>query len=119
MALVHASRRATASCAAAMVRSSDGAPDGDLMDQLAQYDYERTAPAAAVSGQALINAVQQAQSMPVTGSTWQEMTNAPYNEQPANYTDPFWGNEGAGFSLVGGRTTALAQTPDGSWFAGE
>jgi hypothetical protein len=101
------------------LRSNDGTPDGDLMDQLAQYNYERTAPAAAVSGQALLSAVQQAQSMPVTGSTWQEMTNAPYNEQPANYTDPFWSNIGAGFSLVGGRTTALAETPDGTWFAGE
>ena len=102
-----------------VLRSSNGAPDGDLMDQLAQYDYQRTAPAAAVSGQALISAVQQAQSMPVAGSTWQEVTNAPYNEQPANYTDPFWSNIGAGFSLVGGRTTSLAQTSDGSWFAGE
>ena len=101
------------------LHSSDGAPDGDLMDQLAQYNNERTAPAAAVSGQALLSAVQQAKSMPVTGSTWQEVTNAPYNEQPANYTDPFWSNVGAGFSLVGGRTTALTQTPDGTWFAGE
>ena len=36
----------------------------------------------------------------------------------ANYTDPFWSNIGAGFSLVGGRSTALAQDPDGAWFAG-
>jgi hypothetical protein len=40
------------------------------------------------------------------------VTNQSYNAQPSNYTDPFWGNEGAGFSLVGGRVTALAQTPE-------
>ncbi|HEX4702903.1 MAG TPA: hypothetical protein VH352_12295, partial [Pseudonocardiaceae bacterium] len=33
-------------------------------------------------------------------------------------SDPFWGNQGAGFSLVGGRVTALATTADGTWFAG-
>jgi hypothetical protein len=92
--------------------------DGDLADQQAQYDAERTAPAGEVSGQALVSAQQQAAAMPVTGSAWQEFTNEPYNAQPSNYTDPFWGNEGAGFSIVSGRITALATTPDGTWFAG-
>jgi hypothetical protein len=92
--------------------------DGDLADQLAQYDAERTAPAGTVSGQALVSAQQEAAALPVTGSAWQEFTNVPYNAQPSNYTDPFWGNEGAGFSLVGGRITALATTADGTWFAG-
>ena len=92
--------------------------DGDLAGQFAQYDFERTAPAATVSGEALVSAQQQAAALPQTGGAWQLFTNAPYNEQPSNYTDPFWGNEGAGFSLVGGRVTALATTPDGDWFAG-
>jgi sugar lactone lactonase YvrE len=92
--------------------------DGDLADQFAQYDAERTAPGGEVSGQALVSAQQQAAALPVTGSAWREFTNQPYNAQPANYTDPFWSNEGAGFSLVGGRTTALATTADGTWFAG-
>ena len=92
--------------------------DGDLADQFAQYDAERTAPAGAVSGQPLVSAQQQAAALPQTGSAWQEFTNQPYNAQPANYTDPFWSNVGAGWSLVGGRTTALATTPDGTWFAG-
>jgi sugar lactone lactonase YvrE len=94
-------------------------PDGsDLADQQAQYDYERTAPAEAVSGPALLSASQQAASLPTQGSSWQEFTTAPFNAQPSDYTDPFWSNAGAGFSLVGGRTTALAQTADGTWFAG-
>jgi sugar lactone lactonase YvrE len=92
--------------------------DGDLAGQFAQYDYERTAPAATVSGEALVSAAQQAAALPQTGRTWQEFTTAPYNAEPSNYTDPFWSNIGAGFSLVGGRVTALATTADGDWFAG-
>jgi sugar lactone lactonase YvrE len=92
--------------------------DNDLALQQAQYDYERTAPSAAVSGQALISAARQAGGLQSLGGPWEAVTNRPYNGQPSNYTDPFWSNVGAGFSLVGGRTTALAQTPDGAWFAG-
>jgi sugar lactone lactonase YvrE len=95
-----------------------GVDDSDLADQQAQYDYERTAPAPAVSGDALLSASQQAAGLPTAGGAWQEFTSSPFNAQPASYTDPFWSNVGAGFSIVGGRTTALAQTPDGTWFAG-
>jgi sugar lactone lactonase YvrE len=107
------------------LRASGGAPspthtpdDGDLADQRAQYDYERTAPATSVSGAATVSAYRQARALPSTPGTWQEITTKPYNGEPAGYTDPFWSNVGAGFSLVGGRTTALAQTPSGNWFAG-
>lgn len=92
--------------------------DGDLADQQAQWDFERTAPAATAPGQAILDASQEAAALPTTGGAWQEFTNQPYNAQPSNYTDPFWGNEGAGFSLVSGRVTGLAETPDGDWFAG-
>ena len=92
--------------------------DGDLADQQAQYDAERTAPSGQISGQPLVDAQQAAAALPVSGSAWQEVTNKPYNAQPSDYTDPFWGNEGAGFSTVSGRITALATTPDGTWFAG-
>src|SRR5215472_3413068 len=92
--------------------------DNDLADQLAQYDFERTAPAQAIDGPALASAQQQASQLPQTGGSWQEFTNQPYQAQPSNYTDPFWGNQGAGFSIVGGRDTALTTTPDGAWFAG-
>jgi hypothetical protein len=92
--------------------------DNDLADQFAQYEAERTAPAQAVTGQPLVSAQQQASALPVTGSAWQQFTDEPYNGQPSGYTDPFWSNVGAGFSLVGGRTTALATTRDGTWFAG-
>ena len=96
-------------------RTSD---DGDLADQQAAYANERTAPGTSLSGAALLAAANAAQSLPTSGSSWSEVTTAPYQAQPANFTDPFWGNEGAGFSIVGGRTTALTQAPDGTWFAG-
>ena len=109
----------------AYTKAQGGAPtanhtpdDGDLADQAAAYANERTAPAGSLSGAALVSAQQQAAAMRVSGSAWQEVTNLPYNAQPSNYTDPFWGNEGAGFSIVGGRTTALAVTAAGHWFAG-
>jgi sugar lactone lactonase YvrE len=107
--------------AGAQAKSSatdSGGGDSDLADGLAAYDYERTAPAYTVSGEALISAQQQASLLGETRGTWQEFTSVPYNAQPSNYTDAFWGNQGAGWSLVGGRTTALTATPDGTWFAG-
>ncbi len=98
--------------------TSRTADDNDLADQQDQWDFERTAPAAAVSGQALVDASQQAAGLSTVGGSWQDVTTQPYNAQPSNYTDPVWSNVGAGWALVGGRTTALAQTPDGAWFAG-
>jgi hypothetical protein len=109
----------------AFLKSKGGTPtathtpdDGDLADQAASYANERTAPGTNLSGAALIAAATAAKSLPTSGSAWQELTTVPYNAQPSNYTDPFWSNIGAGFSIVGGRTTALVQTPDGDWFAG-
>jgi sugar lactone lactonase YvrE len=98
--------------------ATHSADDGDLLGQMAAWDFERTAPADTLSGAALVSAQRQAQRLPTSGGSWQEVTNLPYNAQPSNYTDPFWSNVGAGFSLVGGRTTALATTSDGTWFAG-
>jgi hypothetical protein len=104
---------------------STGAPtndhqgdDGDLMDTMAAYNAERTAPAGYLTGDAIGAAAQQAAQIPYSPGYWQQVTTEPYNAQPTNYTDPFWSNVGAGFSLVGGRVTALATTPDGAWFAG-
>jgi hypothetical protein len=92
--------------------------DGDEADEAAQYDFERTAPSGTITGDPLTVAQQAALALPETGGAWQQFTDVPYNAQPSNYTDPFWGNEGAGFSLVSGRVTALATTGDGAWFAG-
>ena len=92
--------------------------DGDLADSMAAYNAERTAPAGYLTGDAIGAAAQQAAQIPSTPGSWQQFTTQAYNGQPANYTDPFWSNVGAGFSVVGGRVTALATTQDGAWFAG-
>jgi hypothetical protein len=97
---------------------NSGAGDSDLADQQNQFDFERTAPAGAVNGPALADAMQQASQLPQTQGQWQLFTNQPDDAQPSNYTDPFWGNQGAGWSLVSGRVTALAAAPDGAWFLG-
>jgi sugar lactone lactonase YvrE len=106
-------------------RTHGGAPsathtpnDGDLADQLASYQFERTAPAATVSAQALLDARAQAAQLPTFGGAWTENTNKEYNANPSNYTDPFWSNIGSGFGIVGGRTTALVRTTAGTWVAG-
>jgi len=93
-------------------------PDNDEADEQGAYDFERTAPAQTVSGQALISAQQQAQGLGEQGQSWQLFTTQPYNAEPAGYDDPIQSNAGAGFGLVGGRITSLVQAPDGSWFAG-
>ena len=108
----HHGRRAHA------LSESGGSDDSALAQQQAQYGFERTAPGLTVSGQALIAARQQAAGMQSTGGPWQAVTTEPYNAEPSGYTDPFWSNAGGGYSLVGGRTTALVQAPDGSWYAG-
>jgi hypothetical protein len=97
----------------------NGAPDGGgTAASEAAFTLERTLPAASVSGSALYSAVQQANALPTTGGSWSEVTTQPYNAETSPYTDPFWSNIGAGFGLVGGRTTALVAGPDGTWYAG-
>ena len=109
----------SASSAAANAPTNTHTPDdNDLADQQAQYAFERTAPAGYVTGPALSDANQQAAQLKQTPGSWQEFTTQPYNAQPSGYTDPFWSNAGAGWSLVGGRITALVTTKDGAWFAG-
>jgi hypothetical protein len=66
-----------------------GGEGSDLMDQQAQFGYERSAPAQSVSGAAMVAALQQAAALPTSGGAWQEVTTQPYNAQPSTYTDPF------------------------------
>ncbi|MGN6723368.1 MAG: hypothetical protein ACTHJM_12230 [Marmoricola sp.] len=98
--------------------STDGGEARGVASLEQAYASERALPAGSVSGNALVSAVGQAHSMPSTGGAWTEVTNRPYNAETSPYLDPFWSNVGAGFGLVGGRTTALAEAPDGAWFAG-
>ena len=91
--------------------------DGDLAEQQDAYNFERLAPGTVVSGEALVQGQQQAYGLRQFGGPWQEVTNQPYNGNPPDYTDPFWGNQGSGFANVGGRVTALTTTGN-VWLAG-
>src|SRR5262249_36528276 len=55
---------------ASPLRGGDGGDDADLMDQLAQYEFARTAPAGFVTGNALGNAVAQAAKLDSRGGHW-------------------------------------------------
>jgi sugar lactone lactonase YvrE len=86
--------------------------DTDIADLNNEYALMRSLPGNHASAAALLAARQQAAALPLLGGGWREQTNVPYNAQPAGYNDPVWSNAqpapGAGWSLVGGRITALA-----------
>ena len=89
--------------------SRAGDDGGSLADRAQEYAAQRTAPGTSVSAGALLSARAAAARLPMRAGTWTEQTTAPYNIEPAGFTDPIWSNAGAGFGIVGGRTTALAQ----------
>ena len=89
--------------------SRGGDDAGALSARAQEYASERTAPGTSVSAGALLAARDQAAALPLRGGAWSERTVAPYQAEPAGFTDPVWSNAGAGFDIVGGRSTALAQ----------
>jgi hypothetical protein len=86
--------------------------DANIASMANEYAQERSLPGTHVSAEALLSARQEAADMPTLEGRWQEQTDVPYDLQPAGYNDPVWSDAfpppGAGFSLVGGRITALA-----------
>jgi hypothetical protein len=86
----HQARNAFAKATGGTPTTNHRPDDGDLADQTAHYDNERTAPSGSLSGDALVSAQQPAAAMPQSGGAWQEVTNEPDNAEPPNYTDPFW-----------------------------
>ena len=89
--------------------SRGGSDGGALFDRAAEYTAQRTAPGTSVSAAALLSARAQAAKLPQRGGTWTERTTSSYQAEPVGFTDPVWSNAGAGFDIVGGRVTALAQ----------
>lgn len=101
---------------AAQLQAKDGGGDhGDSLevaDRAEEYANARSAPAQTAPAQAWLAAQAQAAAMPRSTVSAHEVTTAPYQAEPAGYTDPVWSNAGAGFGVVSGRVTALAT--DGS-----
>ena len=89
----------------------------EILEGAQQYAAIRTAPGTSVSSAAFAAARAQAARLPVSGRSWREITDIPYQTDTDNYRDPFWSNSGAGFGLVSGRMTAL-DTDGASVYAG-
>jgi hypothetical protein len=81
---------------------------GEIADRAAEFANQRIAPGTAVPPEAIRTAWADAAKLDRAGGLWQEVTNQPYDSEPAGYTDPVESNAGTGWGLVGGRTTALA-----------
>ena len=80
----------------------------EVADRAEQYANQRSAPGLSVSAEALVAARRQVDEMPKAKAKVAEVTNQPYNAEPAGYADPYWSNVGSGFGIVSGRVTALA-----------
>ena len=84
----------------------------EVADRAEQYTQQRTAPGDDVSAAALVSARRAAARMATARTSVREVTNRRYDAEPEGYTDPVWSNEGSGFGIVSGRTTALATDGD-------
>jgi hypothetical protein len=94
--------------------------DGNLDQVLAsaeQFSAVRTAPATSVSPAAFAAASTAAAKLSLTGQSWSEVTNQPYNSDAVGYRDPIWSNSSGGSGLVAGRISALA-VDGGTLYAG-
>src|SRR4051812_29273135 len=58
------------------------------------------------------------QGMPVTASSWSELTRTPYNSDDPQYRDPEWSNSSGGAGYVTGRVVGLTGTGNVLFAAG-
>jgi len=87
-------------------------PDDNISALANEYLQMRSFPSDHVPDGAFAAARAAADATGSVGGSWREQTTQPYNAEPAGYNDPIWSNAipapGAGFSIVGGRVTAIA-----------
>src|SRR3954468_12314434 len=88
----------------------------ELMDALAQWNDQRTAPAVGglVDPGAYSAAYTHLTSMPYHSATFTEATMKPYNSDNDNYADQVWSNSKGGSRQVTGRIIGLAVDPNHS-----
>jgi hypothetical protein len=72
-----------------------------------QFAQARTAPGIVLPG-AYSAAFASLSGLPVSGGSWSEVTNRPYNADDPRYRDPFASNSGAGNGFASGRIVGLA-----------
>src|SRR6266545_4144624 len=91
------------------VRTAETEEDpGEIADRAAEYANQRVAPGTVVPAEAIASARAEAARLPGVAGVWREVTNQPYEANPAGFEDPVESNLGTGWGKVGGRITALA-----------
>jgi photosystem II stability/assembly factor-like uncharacterized protein len=85
--------------------AGDESAEAKIRDQ--QFAEARTAPGIVLPG-AYTSAFASLSALTVTGGSWSETTNRPYNADDPRYRDPFASNSGAGNGLASGRIVAIA-----------
>jgi photosystem II stability/assembly factor-like uncharacterized protein len=86
---------------------SAGDESSEAQIKAEQYAQARQAPGVILPG-AYSAAFASLASLPVSGGTWTEVTNRPYNADDPRYRDPFASNSGAGNGFASGRIVGLA-----------
>ena len=94
-----------------------GGESAELLAAMQQFDNARTAPSTngAAPG-AYSDAFANLQGLGTTGSTWDEITNVPYDSDDPDYRD-YYSNSSGGNGLVTGRITGLAADASGDVYA--
>jgi hypothetical protein len=90
----------------ALTKAAEG--QFEVLEAATQYSEARTAPAHTVDAGAFSGAYAAAANLPLTATSWSEVTRAPYDSDAHGYRDPVWSNSGGGAQHVAGRMTALA-----------
>ena len=102
----------------AFSRGADGTVESEGSEEILSIAREqlltRTLPSgpSANIAEARMAALRSAEARGVTGGTWQEVQDVPYDADDPEYRDPIISNSGGGSGLVTGRMTALAVDGD-------
>jgi hypothetical protein len=88
--------------------AEEEADPGEIADRAAEFANQRIAPGTVVPAEAITAARADAARLPAAAGVWREVTNQPYDANPAGFEDPVESNVGTGWGKVSGRITALA-----------
>jgi hypothetical protein len=84
-----------------------GDESAEAQTKIEQFAQARTAPGIVLPG-AYGAAFASLTGLPVSGASWTEVTNRPYNSDDPRYRDPFASNSSGGSGLVSGRIVGIA-----------
>src|SRR4051812_43662282 len=84
-----------------------GDESAEAQTKIEQFAQARTAPGIVLPG-AYSAAFASLTGLPVSGASWTEVTNRPYNSDDPRYRDPLASNSSGGSGLVSGRIVGIA-----------